>query len=225
MAMMEIYARRPELYKGARRHSGIAYDHTNPKSILDKGDAPAQLAGLTLSTAWVAGSVAAAQILRRTTCPVADPPLFTASEVDWQAISQQPSHPDLVRPHGDYVGIIDSSRVAAVGGGGGAGGGGAGGGCGGGGAGGGSGGGGCGGGGAGGGSGGGHDDAAADDNEEDGKEDDAPHSYCADGLEFIIDDIFDCDESTPDDRDAADSFFDYASATGDEMAHRVQAAG
>ena len=105
MALAEIFARRPHLYRGARRLGGTAFDHTNPVSILAKGNAPAALSGVTLSTAWTAGAAAAAMKLT-VSCGAHDPSLFSRADVDWWIISQHATHPDLVRPFGEYVGII-----------------------------------------------------------------------------------------------------------------------
>jgi hypothetical protein len=100
MAMGEIFARRPDMYRGARRLGGVAYDQINPRSILQGGAAPAALAGVNLAASFHVGAAAAARKLTLSTGPL-DPPLFLSSEVDWLAISQEASHPDLVRPFGE----------------------------------------------------------------------------------------------------------------------------
>eukprot|EP00966_Prymnesium_polylepis_P279038 6446352-Prymnesium_polylepis.1 len=74
MSLAEIFARRPELYKGAKRLSGTAFDHTNPVSILAKGNAPAALSSVTLPMAWMSGATRAAQLLQ---------PIFRPQDYDF----------------------------------------------------------------------------------------------------------------------------------------------
>ena len=109
MRLDKLYTLHPEMRKGSKRQVGsMQFDHTNPKTIASKsGRAPIDVGSVNLVNCWSMGAADADATLTRND-------VFSSAHTNWREISLETNAagrcPDMLRPHGDWVGVTDTSE-------------------------------------------------------------------------------------------------------------------
>ena len=110
MGCAKIYSDRPELNKTSSRLGGHLSDHQNPPSILGspKNYKIVDVRCVTLTSSWALGASDVAADFTSSTHVEDDPPIFKKDEVAFETIAGNVGV-DMMRPHGQWIGVDGSS--------------------------------------------------------------------------------------------------------------------